>query len=164
MHVEIEDGQDGVGVSLCSVRLDCAPDELLFEDQVDHSLQLEVLRVVGQELCEEELDGVVVVRLRVEEVELDVEHLDHTRSAAFFREEGEDLPRRRTLRPSPSRRRPWAACAWRPWAVSLRPWRRWSGVVRGNPGREISKRVPRCHQLLSPLYRLAALQTRLDCT
>lgn len=162
VHVEIENGQDSVRVSLCSVRLDCAPDELLFKDQVDHSLELEVLRVVGQQLREEELDRVVVVRLRVEEVELDVEHLPTPVQLDSSEQEGEDLPRRLSLRPSPSRRRPWAACAWKPWAVSLRPWQRWCGVVRGNHGQEILERVARCHQLLLSLHRIGAHQTWSD--
>lgn len=82
MHVEVEHGEDGIGVALrglvvvvAAVRLDRAPDELLLEDEVGHGAEVEELRVALHELRQEELDRVVVLRLRVEERERHVEHL-----------------------------------------------------------------------------------------
>lgn len=92
MHIEVEDSQDRVRVPLvrlvvvlARIRLDRAPDQLLLEHEVGHAAQVQLDRVrVADELREEELDRVVVLRLRVEETKVDIEHLFTERGRDFW--------------------------------------------------------------------------------
>ena len=85
VHIQVQHGQDGIRVALVGlvvvlsrIRLDRTPDQFLFEDQIRHAGEVEVARRgvdVAQQLGQQELDRVVVLRLRVKERKVDVEHL-----------------------------------------------------------------------------------------
>lgn len=88
VNVQVEHSQHRVRIPLMrlvvlisTIRLDRTPDQLLLQYDIRHASQIQTRCVPLQELGEEQLDRVVVLRLRVEEGEVDVEHLRATLSA-----------------------------------------------------------------------------------
>lgn len=76
MKIEVEDGQDGVGISILSVGFDGGSKLFsLRNDEIRYRAEVQRRSVVGKQLGEQQFDRMVVDRTRIKELKVDVDSL-----------------------------------------------------------------------------------------